>query len=555
MPLENSTREFIIANDDPRNALAFPILSDAQIKSLAPFGAKRVIPVNEYVWLAGTPNMCMFLVLEGEMSIVDGRTGHPVAIHIKGEFSGDIDILTGRPSVVSAIASTELQLLEVPADCVRSIVEQVPELGEILLRGFLLRRQLLQGASDVGPLVVGSRYSPDTLRIREFLSRNRYPFSWEDLEANPETTRLLSEFNVTEDETPVVILPNGSLVRAPSNIELSSALGITRPVESKIFDLVIVGAGPSGLAAAVYGASEGLSTLILDATGPGGQAGTSSRIENYMGFPLGITGQALADSAVAQAEKFGAQMNVPMRVVDITCNTVGGHEISLEGMEKVTTRCVILAPGASYRKLDVENNDRFEGRGIFYSATNIERILCGNSSVAVVGAGNSAGQAAVYMCESSAHVFLVVRGDDLRKTMSSYLARRIETSDQITVLLNAEICELAGDGHLESVTIVDRKSGKSRREQLSGVFVMIGAVPHTAWLPPSIVLDSKGFICTGQQLVSDGNWKISRPPYYLETSCPGVFAAGDARAGSVKRVASAVGEGAMAVTFVHQFLS
>jgi len=544
-----------LANDDPRAVFAFPILTELQIQALEPFGTRRMVPEKGYVWVAGTPNMCMFLILTGEMSIVDGRTGRPIAYHVKGEFSGDIDILTGRPALVSAIATTDLELLEVPADCVRSIVEQVPELGEVLLRGFLLRRQILQGAKDVGPLVVGSRYSPDTLRIREFLSRNRYPFTWEDLESNPETTKLLNEFNVAEDETPVVVLPNGSIVRSPSNVELSAVLGINRPVESKIYDLLIVGAGPAGLAAAVYGASEGLSTLILDAIGPGGQAGTSSRIENYMGFPLGLSGQSLADSGVAQAEKFGAQMIVPGRVIDITCNALGGHEIEIDGLNKVSAKCVILAPGASYRKLDVDNNAQYEGRGIFYSATHIERTLCGDSEIVVVGAGNSAGQAAVYMCESSAHVYLVVRGDDLRKSMSSYLARRIEQSEKISVLLCSEICELIGDTHLEKVRIVDRVTGKNRVQAVTGVFVMIGAVPHTDWLPGSIIRDSKGFICTGQQLVQDANWTLSRPPYYLETSCPGVFAAGDARAGSVKRVASAVGEGSMAVTFVHQFLS
>jgi len=302
------------AVDDPRLGQAFPKLSDSHIQSLYPFGKVKRFSAGEEVWTAGTSNLCMYVILEGDMQIVDGRSGIQIAIHSKGAFSGDIDILTGRPVVVGALASTDLEVLEVPGDCVRSIVDEAPALGEILLRSFLLRRTILQGTGIAGPLVVGSRFSPDTLRIREFFSRNRYPFKWEDLEANPETTKMLHEFNVKESETPVVVLPNGEVVRAPTNLELGAALGINRPIESKIYDLVIVGAGPAGLAAGVYGASEGLSTLVLDASGPGGQAGTSSRIENYMGFPLGLSGQDLADRAVAQAEKFGAQMIVPGKV-------------------------------------------------------------------------------------------------------------------------------------------------------------------------------------------------------------------------------------------------
>lgn len=540
---------------DPRMDQAFPTLSDAYIEALSQFGKPSHFKKGETVWEAGEPDMCMYVVVDGDMDILDGRTGEHIATHHKGSFSGDVDILSGRPTMVSSRAATDMDVLQVAADCVRSIVGEWPELGEILLRAFLLRRALLVESLTTGPLVVGSRYSPDTLRIREFLTRNHYPVVWEDLEQNADTTRLLKDFHVTEDQTPVVILPNGTLLRVPSNAELAEALGIMRPVESKLYDLVIIGAGPAGLAAAVYGASEGLETLVVDSTGPGGQAGTSSRIENYMGFPLGITGQQLADGALIQAEKFGARMIVPAEVVDITCNPLGGHEVLIEGMEKIACKCVILSPGASYRKLEIDEIVDFEGRGIFYSATQVERILCGESCVAVVGAGNSAGQAAVFMSQSVEHVFLVVRGDDLRKTMSSYLARRIEQSPKITVLLNAEICELHGVDHLEAATIVDRKTKECRTETLSGIFVMIGAIPHTDWLPPQIAKDSKGFILTGDQVSKAGKWTQSRRPYFLETSCPGVFAAGDARSMSVKRVASAVGEGSMAVAFIHQYLS
>jgi thioredoxin reductase (NADPH) len=540
---------------DVRHALAFPTLSEANIDALRPFGKLLKFAEGEHVWTAGDPNVCMFVVLEGEMCILVGKSGAAVTSHGKGSFSGDIDVMTGRPTIVSGVAGTELELLQVPGECVRTIVAEQPALGELILRTFLLRRTMLQESASAGPIVVGSRYSPATLRIREFLARNRYPHVWEDVEENPDTTKVLEEFRVTPQDIPVVILPNGNLVRSPSNIELAEALGINRPIEDKLYDVVIIGAGPAGLAASVYGASEGLSTLLVDANAPGGQAGSSSRIENYMGFPTGLSGQDLADRAVAQAEKFGAQMVVPAKVHNVTCSTHGGHEVLIEGRDPIATRCVVLAPGASYRKLDVDDQERFEGAGIYYACTNVERILCREETVAVVGAGNSAGQAAVFMADHSKHVLLVVRGDDLRKTMSSYLAQRIEHSEKITVMLNSEICSLEGTDSLEAATIVDRKTGGSRREELAGIFVMIGATPHTSWLPKAISLDDKGFILTGPALVQKGLWKQARQPLYLETSCPGVFAVGDARACSVKRVASAVGEGSMSVAFIHEYLA
>lgn len=540
---------------DPRFGAAFPTLTANQLDSLEPFGKRTKLKKGEAVWHAGVVDLCMYVVLEGEMHILDGRSGELIAIHPKGSFSGDIDVLSGRSSIVTGIAGTDLLLLEVPADCVRSIVSEQPAIGEIILRAFLTRRALLVENHMAGLLVLGSRFCPDTLRIREFLTRNRYPLVWEDLEANLNTKRLLDEFQVDEEDTPVVVLPDGEVLHSPSNVELAAALHIPRPTAEKIYDLVIVGAGPAGLAAAVYGASEGLSTLILDSVGPGGQAGTSSKIENYMGFPLGISGQQLADGALIQAEKFGARIVVPATVTKISCNKVGGHEIEAEGLDTVETKCVILAPGAHYRRLDIDNQDHFEGRGIYYAATNVERVLCGTSAIAVVGAGNSAGQAAVFMAENAEKVLLVVRGDSLRKTMSSYLANRIERSDKITVMLNSEVCALHGDASLEKATIVDRKTGAYCEEPIAGIFVMIGAVPHTDWLPAEIARDGKGFVLTGQGTVQEGKWTQDRPPFLLETSCPGVFAVGDARSSSVKRVASAVGEGSMAVAFVHQFLA
>jgi thioredoxin reductase (NADPH) len=355
------------------------------------------------------------------------------------------------------------------------------------------------------------------------------------------------------------VLPTGVLLRSPSNVQLAEALGVLPTIESKIYDVVIVGSGPAGLAAGVYAASEGLTTLILDSDAPGGQAGTSSKIENYMGFPLGLSGQQLTDRGVAQAEKFGAQMVVPACAKALTCHLEGIHELEVEGIkDNILTHCVILAPGAAYRRLEVDDLDRFEGNGVYYSATNVERMQCGDSPVAVVGGGNSAGQAAAFMAEKAKHVFLIIRGNDLRKSMSSYLARRIEqlvSTGKLVLLLESEICSLEGEASLERIVIRNRNDGTIRTDDALAVFVMIGAIPRTEWLPKSIACDSKGFILTGPTLLQNSAWKVSRQPYFLETSCPGVFAVGDARSGSVKRVASAVGEGSMSVAFVHQVLA
>lgn len=543
------------AMQERKNSAAFPILTEDQIEFLKAYGKIERIPKGDDVWEAGQPNVCMFVVLEGEMDILEERNQRHIAKHTKGGFSGDIGILTGRMTLVKAEAATDLDVLVIAGDCVRSIVAERPEVGEIIMRAFLLRRSLLEQQEDVGILVVGSRYSPDTLRIREFLSRNRYPEVWQDPERDPDTAVTLREFDVTEKDTPIVVLPDGKLLKVPTNEQLAAALGLKHSVETKFYDLVVVGAGPAGLAAAVYGGSEGLKTLVLDDNGPGGQAGTSSLIENYMGFPLGLSGKDLSDRAVAQAEKFGAEIMAAANAKSLTCNKQGGHDLSAEGVGTVTAKCVILATGAKYRKLDIPDLEKFEGRGIYYAATNVERVLCTDNAVSVVGAGNSAGQAAVYLAQNTKHVFLVVRGSDLRKNMSSYLAARIEASDDITVLLNSEICAIEGEERVETVAIVDRKSGKYRKEAVAAVFVMIGAIPLTDWLPEKIACDEKGFILTGQELVQRGLWTEKRPPFFLECSCPGVFAAGDVRCGSVKRVASAVGEGSMAVAFVHQFLA
>lgn len=541
--------------DEPTK-LAFPTLTSAQIASLDPFGRRMRFRAGETIWSAGNQTF-LAIIIDGEVPVVDGRTGQLVAFHHAGEFAGDIDVLTGRPAVVSASAGTDVELLRIDADGLRAAIGTRPDLAETILRAFLLRRTRLQASGSVGVLVVGSRYSPEALRLREFLSRSRYPVAWEDVESSPDAERLLMEFGVTSLETPLVVLPNGMVMRRPTTDELAAALGVVRPVNDEVVDVVIVGAGPGGLAAAVYGASEGLNTLVVDSAAPGGQAGTSSRIENYMGFPFGISGQDLADGAVIQSEKFGARLIAPAAALRLTCAQRGPHTLEVAGVGPVMTRCVVIATGASYRKIDVPGLTHFEGRGVYYAATQVERTLCGSDPVAVVGAGNSAGQAAVFMAESSP-VFLIVRGSDLTKTMSDYLVQRIESlrrEGRLTLLLNSEITELHGDDHLERTTIRNG-SGAVHIEPIRSVFVMIGAAPCTGWLAGSqVALDDKGFILTGNDLVFRNQWPLERPPFFLETSCPGIFAVGDVRSGSIKRVASSVGEGSMAIALAHQYLS
>jgi len=401
--------------------------------------------------------------------------------------------------------------------------------------------------------VIGSRDSRDTFRVRDFLAKNRIPFTSLDLEAGPQVKPVLEQLRVTEVDTPVVAWGRKLLLRNPTNRQLAEALGLLRPLEHKVYDLVVVGAGPAGLAAAVYGASEGLSTVVVERAGPGGQAGRSMRIENYLGFPIGITGVELAERAVVQANKFGACLPVGVQVTGLTFEHANSV-LHLDDGETLVAQCLLIATGADYRMLDVEECERFEGCGIYYAATPLEAQMCRGEEVVVVGGGNSAGQAAVFLASQVRKVYLVVRGDNLYEKMSSYLARRIEDTPNIEVLLNSEVRRTSGEGHLSEVEIINRKTGEARKIKTPALFCFIGAIPRTDWLPPEIEKDDKGFIRTGTALAQSSHWTGRRQPFLLETSRPGVFAAGDVRSGSVKRVASAVGEGAIAVQFVHEYL-
>lgn len=539
-------------------AIAFPTLNEAQIATLGQCSdcSLKTFRNGEKLFRVGERDIKFFLVKSGEIEIIDesGEAPRVLTTHKPGQFSGDVSQLTGNPAVVSGRAHGDCEVYEVSAVSMRRFLNQCPDLSDIILQAFIARRQLLRESGEfTGLRVIGSRYSQDTFRIRDFLAKNRVLFTWLDLEAHTQVDLLLKQFGLTEDDTPVVACGQALLLRNPSNRQLAEAIGLRRPLEQAIFDLVIVGAGPAGLAAAVYGASEGLSTLVLERLAPGGQAGSSMRIENYLGFPTGLTGSELAERAVLQANKFGACLTVTTPVTSLAFDKAY-PVLQLEGGEPVVTKCLLIATGAHYRRLEVEGCERFEGCGVYYAATPNEAQLCRGADVIVVGGGNSAGQAAVFLSGHVRKVFHLIRGDDLYKSMSSYLARRIEQISNIEVLRNTTIQRMSGDGYLSTVEIGNGLSGETRSLQTPALFSFIGAVPRTDWLPPEIERDDKAFVLTGASLVQSPHWTARRHPFLLETSRPGVFAAGDVRSGSLKRVASAVGEGAMAVQFVHEYM-
>src|SRR5213594_1649457 len=526
------------------HSVAFPTLEQSLIDDLSRCSSvtTKTYRDGQTLFSVGDRDFKFFIVKSGEVEIVDHSGDEPktVTVHLKGQFTGDVSHLTGNPAVVSAVARGDNEVYEVSGDTLRRILNQCPTAGDIILQAFIARRQLLRASADfTGLRVIGSRYSPDTFRVRDFLAKNRVLFTWTDVETDPNVDLLLKGFGVSEADTPVVACSSMLLLRNPSNRELADRIG--------------VGAGPAGLAAAVYGASEGLRTLVLDSTAPGGQAGSSMRIENYLGFPTGITGSELADRAILQANKFGARLSVSTPVSSLMFDKTY-PVLRLDGDETVTTKCLLIATGVAYRRLNAERCEQFEGRGVYYAATHNKAQLCKGAQVVLVGGGNSAGQAAVFLSQHASHVLLVIRGDDLYKHMSSYLAKRIEQTPNIELLRDSTVQRMNGDGHLNSIEIVNSKTGEKRTVETPAVFSFIGAVPRTDWLPPEIERDGKGFIRTGPSLAQSPHWTGKRQPFLLETSRAGVFAAGDVRSDSVKRVASAVGEGAMAVQFVHEYL-
>jgi thioredoxin reductase (NADPH) len=538
--------------ETPDRQGAYPRLTPEQIEALAPYGAARRTAAGE-VLLRATETADEFLViLAGRVAVVDD--GEPsqrlIAVHGPGRFLGELGLLIGQALFFTAIAQDSGEVLAIPVDRLRSLVTQDSGLGDLILRAYLLRRSILIGLG-AGVRIIGSRYSPDTRRLREFAARNRVPHAWIDVERDHAAERLLRELAVAPHETPVVVWRE-HVLRNPGNTELARLIGLSKPVAAtQAYDLVVVGAGPAGLAAAVYGASEGLSTIALDSLAAGGQAGTSSRIENYLGFPAGIPGGELADRATIQAQKFGARIAVPAQAVALG-EQDGHHVVQLDDGSAIPARTVLIATGVRYRKLDVPRLEEFEPHSVYYAATPMEARTCAGDPVAVVGGGNSAGQAALFLARSADCVRLVVRERELGEHMSRYLVDRIERAPRVEVLTRTEVCALLGDRTLEGLVVERTEKSERRTLPARALFVFIGAEPHTGWLAGRLALDSGGYILTGRDVERSAD--DDRHRLVLETSVPGVLAAGDVRSGSIMRVASAVGDGAMAVRLVHACL-
>jgi thioredoxin reductase (NADPH) len=534
--------------------LMFPKLDDAQVARLAAFGQQGQAEAGAILFDQGDTLHGVFIVLDGSIEITGiSRDESVVRVLTRGMFTGEVNQLSGRRSLVRCRAREASTILEIGRESLRRIFQTDATLGEIFLRAFLLRRTYLIAHSAGDALLIGSSHSADTLRLRGFLARNGHPHTYVDVEHDPGFQVILDQFAIGVADIPVLICRGELVLRNPTNAEAAECFGLNEGIdEGAVYDLIVVGAGPSGLAAAVYGASEGLNVLVLESTAPGGQAGCSSRIENYLGFPTGISGQDLAGRAFVQAEKFGAHVAVARSARALKCIRPP-YTVDLDDGKSVQARSIIVAAGAQYRKLPLPNLAHFEGSGVYYGATKVEAQLCSNEEVAVVGGGNSAGQAAIFLSEHAKHVHLLVRGPGLVDSMSRYLISRIEASPEITFRPYTEVQGLEGNAHLERIQWRQVQTGQTDTHDIPHLFLMTGANPNTAWLKGCLTLDSKQFIKTGADLGTD--WPLQRAPYLLETNLPGVFAVGDIRAGSVKRVASAVGEGSMAVQFVHKVLA
>lgn len=539
---------------------AFPVLTAEQINRIRPLAKVRTVKVGEILFEPGDLDIACFVLLSGGMEIVQpGIHGERLIVnHEAGGFTGEITMISGRRSLARGRVTAAGEFLEISSAQLRTLVARDAELSEIFMRAFILRRVTLINRGQGNVILMGSRHSAKTLRLREFLTRNGHPFSYVDLDTDTSSQEMLDHFHVTMDEIPVVVCNNRNVLRSPSIQELARCLGLNEHITaSEVRDLVIVGAGPSGLAAAVYGASEGLDVLVIEAESPGGQAGSSSKIENYLGFPMGISGLELAGRAATQAQKFGAKVLIASNVTKLNCDQTP-YELGVDCGQVIRSRTIVIASGAQYKKPQLENLPKFEGQGIYYGATYIEAQLCGRQDAIVVGGGNSAGQAAVYLSQTASKVHMLVRSGQLSDTMSRYLIQRIDENPAIELHYHTEIVGLEGDTQLERVIWRDNQTGEISTHDIRYVFIMAGGSPRTEWLKGCVAMDNKGFILTGRDLdsvLNDYHWPLPRSPLMLETSQPGVFAVGDVRAGNVKRVASAVGEGSIAISLVHRVLT
>ena len=538
----------------------FPILKPEQIERVASHGRIHPVQVGDVLVEAGAQNTRFFVVRTGRLEIVrpPGTDKQFVAALGPGQFTGETSMLAGRRAMVQIHVREAGELIQLEREQLLGIVQTDSELSEIIMRAFILRRVELiaRGYGDV--VLLGSTHSPGTLRIKEFLTRNNHPYSYIDLDRDSGVQALLDHFHVSVQDVPVVICRGELVLRNPSNEQLAECLGFNEAInQTQLRDVVIIGAGPAGLAAAVYGASEGLDVLVLESNAPGGQAGASSKIENYLGFPTGISGQDLAGRAYSQVHKFGAQVMIAKSATRLSCDRKP-YTIDTNDGRPIPARSIIIASGAQYRRLSIDNLAQFEGNGVYYGATFVESQLCVGEEVVVVGGGNSAGQAAVFLTQTTKRVYLLVRSGGLAESMSRYLIRRIEETPSVVLLPYTEITALEGADRLERVRWRNSEIGNIETHEIRHVFVMTGAIPNTRWLDGCVALDARGFIKTGPDLSHDdlaaAHWPLARAPHLLETTLPGVFAVGDVRSGNIKRVASAVGEGSIAISFVHQVL-
>jgi thioredoxin reductase (NADPH) len=546
-----ATIEHDLANE------AFWELTDEQIDLLREHGEIVEIATSQTLFQQGDATCDFYVVLEGEVELIDPAGGAPRSIgsRRRNEIVGELNLLTGETTYLTAIVREPGTALAIPADKLRALVTEDPAFSGFLMRSFLLLRSFLVGIG-AGLKIVGSRNSPDALRLREFAARNRLPHDWVSIEDDPDAPGFLRQFRLRPDQTPAVIWKGAEVLHNPSNAELALVIGLgVDQLPTKRCDLIVVGAGPGGLAAAVYGASEGLDTLVLEAVATGGQAGMASRIENYLGFPAGLSGIELASRALIQAHKFGARVAVPCEAVALRCDN-GSYAVTLADGAEVIGGSVIIATGARYRALGVPGEDRLKGANVYYAATEVEAQSCKGQDVAVIGGGNSAGQAAVFLAERSRQVSLLVRGDDIAADMSHYLVERIQKTPNIEVLTGTEVRELLGDDELTGIAVSNRDTGEQRSIEVRALFIFIGAVAPTAWLADTLALDEQGFVLTGADVKSTPAWSgAARDPFLFEASVPGVFAVGDVRSGAIRRAASAVGEGSMAVRLCHAYLA
>jgi len=538
----------------------FPTLTPEQIARIATHGRRRSTTRGEVLVEVGEKVVPFFVVVTGEVEALGpSETAETLIVRLRaGQFSGEATMISGRRALARLRVSESGDVIQIDREQVLALIQTDAELSEILMRAFILRR-IAFIARDLGDVVViGSTHSSGTLRVKEFLTRNGHPFHSLDLDRDRDAQELLDRFHVSVDDVPVVVCRGDSVLRNPTNAQIADCLGFNEEIDrNRVSDVVIVGAGPAGLAAAVYAASEGLDVLVLESNVPGGQAGSSSRIENYLGFPTGISGLDLTGRAYAQALKFGARVTVAKGATRLSCDGQR-YTVGIDDGPPIPARAVIIATGAEYRKPALDNLSTFEGAGVYYGATPMEAQLCVGEEVVVVGGGNSAGQAAVFLASTARRVHMLVRGPGLADTMSRYLIRRIEENTSIVLRTRTQIVALEGARSLERIRWRDERTGAIESHDIGHAFIMTGAEPNTRWLKGCIALDEKGFVKTGPDLSSEdlatANWPLTRPPFLLETSRPGIFAVGDARGGNVKRVASAVGEGSIAVAFVHQVL-